>query len=579
MDSSRVLIAVIISIVLVVAYQELVLKRFFPPPTEQQQKAAEQAKKAAQGQSLGNGQARALGVTTATGEIGSTTVAPGAVGTAAATGQQSTAMTPSMALVPEKIVEVDSDYYVAVFTTRGARLKSFVLDRYRQAAAKDSPPYEMVTVQPGGHLPLGAVITRGGEIFDDRDLNYDTNAPAQIKPAAGADTTLVFTTKAPDGTAITKTFTFKPSSYVFSMDVTASGGAAISQLGVSMSQPLTAHQGYYDIPELQADVADKVITENEKKLKGLKPEESTRTGPITYAGFGDRYFLAVFLPQQPTTGTLSMAFAGDEAIARLLFDGAAQVHSEIYMGPKLLEALDAVNPALHKAIDFGWAGILALIFLRTLKLFHYIAPNYGVDIILLTVSIRIAFLPISIRSQRSMMKMQRLAPQIERLREKYKDNNEQLQKEMVDLYKRNHVNPLGGCAPMALQLPIFIGLYEALLNSVELRHAPFVGWINDLSTPDCLHVPGLPQLPLMHCHGLPVLVLLMGVTSFLQQYMTPTTPDPNQQRMMMLTPVIFTIMLINFPAGLALYYFSSNLLGVIQQYFLNREFQQYTPAT
>ncbi len=336
----------------------------------------------------------------------------------------------------------------------------------------------------------------------------------------------MFTTKAPDGTAISKTFTFKPSSYVFSIDVKASGGPALSQLGVSMSQPLTAHQGYYDIPELQADVSDKVITENEKKLKALKPEESTRSGPITYAGFGDQYFLSVFLPQQPTSGTLSMAFAGDEAIARLLFDGAAQVHSEIYMGPKLLEALDAVNPALHKAIDFGWAGILALIFLRTLKLFHYIAPNYGVDIILLTVSIRIAFLPISIRSQRSMMKMQRLAPQIERLREKYKDNNEQLQKEMVDFYKRNHVNPLGGCAPMALQLPIFIGLYEALLNSVELRHAPFVGWINDLSTPDCLHVPGMPQLPLMHCHGLPVLVLLMGLTSFLQQYMTPTTPDP-----------------------------------------------------
>ncbi|MGA3229123.1 MAG: membrane protein insertase YidC, partial [Candidatus Binatus sp.] len=134
-------------------------------------------------------------------------------------------------------------------------------------------------------------------------------------------------------------------------------------------------------------------------------------------------------------------------------------------------------------------------------------------------------------------------------------------------------------APMALQLPIFIGLYEALLNSVELRHAPFIGWINDLSTPDCLHIPGLPQLPMVHCHGLPVLVLLMGLTSFLQQYMTPTSPDPNQQKMMMLTPLIFTIMLINFPAGLALYYFSSNLLGVIQQYFLNREFQQYTPAT
>jgi len=572
LDSSRVLIAVILSIILVVAYQELVLKRFFPPQTQQQQQQAAEQAKAAQGQALGNGLATALPASPVT----ASTTAPGAVATGAPTGQQSTAMTPSMALVPERTVEVDSDFYVAVFTTHGGRLKSFLLNRYRSAAAKGSPPYEMVQIGPGGHLPLGAVMTRAGQVFDDRDLEYDTNSPAQIKPAAGADATATFTAKTADGITITKTFTFKQSSYVFSMDVAAAGGPALSQLGVSMSQPLTAHKGYRDIPELQADIGDKAFTENQKNLqKGVPPV----SGPITYAGFGDRYFLAVFLPQQPATGELTMAYAGDEAIARLLFDGAPRVHSEIYMGPKLLESLEGVNPALHKAIDFGFFGILALIFLRTLKLFHYIAPNYGVDIILLTVSIRIAFLPISIRSQRSMMKMQRLQPQIQRLRDKYKDNNEQLQKEMVDLYKRNHVNPLGGCAPMALQLPIFIGLYEALLNSVELRHAPFVGWINDLSTPDCLHVPGLPQLPLMQCHGLPVLVLLMGATSFLQQYMTPTTPDPNQQRMMMLTPLLFTIMLINFPAGLALYYFSSNLLGVIQQYFLNREFQQYTPAT
>lgn len=579
MDSSRVLVAVVLSIVLVVAYQELVLKRFFPPPTEQQQQAAEQAKaaKAAQGQALGNGQGTSPAIATGAGAVASAVAAPGAVATGAVqSGQQSVAMAPAAAVAAEKTVEVDSDFYVAVFTTHGARLKSFTLRRYRQDAAKDSPSYEMVQTPPGGHLPLGAVMTRGGQVFDDRDLSYATTAPAQIKPAAGADATATFVAKTADGTTITKTFTFRASSYVFSMDVAESGGPPLNQLGVSMSQPLTAHQGYYDIPELQADVGDKVYTENEKKLKtGVPPV----AGAITYAGFGDRYFLAVFLPTAPTTGMLTMAYAGDEAIARILFDGAARIHSEIYMGPKLLEALEAVNPTLRKSIDFGWAGILALIFLRTLKLFHYIAPNYGVDIILLTVSIRIAFLPISIKSQRSMMKMQRLQPQMTRLREKYKDNNEQLQKEMVDLYKRNHVNPLGGCAPMALQLPIFIGLYEALLNSVELRHAPFVGWINDLSTPDCLHIPGLPQLPMVHCHGLPVLVLLMGLTSFLQQYMTPTSPDPSQQKMMMLTPLIFTIMLINFPAGLALYYFSSNLLGVIQQYFLNREFQQYAPAT
>jgi YidC/Oxa1 family membrane protein insertase len=562
-----------LSIILVVAYQELVLKRFFPPPTQEQQQAAEQAKaaKAAQAEALGNGQPASPPGAMATAS------APGAVSTAVAgAGTAAPAMAPAGTPEPERTVEVDSDFYVAVFTTRGARLKSFTLNRYRQTAAKDSPPYQMVQVQAGGHLPLGVVMTRDAQAVDDSGLMYDTTAPPQIKTTAQDDAAVPFVFKAADGTTITKTFTFKPSSYVFSMDVAVTGGPAPKQLGVSMSQPLTAHQGYYDIPELQADVADKVITENEKKLKtGVPPV----AGTITYAGFGDRYFLAAFLPQAPTSGLLAMTYVGDEAIARLLFEDTTRIHSEIYMGPKLLEALEAVNPALHKAIDFGWAGILALIFLRALKLFHYIAPNYGVDIVLLTVSIRIAFLPISIKSQRSMMKMQRLQPQIERLREKFKDQNEQLQKEMVDLYKRNHVNPLGGCAPMALQLPIFLGLYEALLNSIELRHAPFIGWINDLSTPDCLHIPGLPQLPLMHCHGLPVLVLLMGVTSFLQQYMTPATPDPNQQRMMMLTPLIFTIMLINFPAGLALYYFSSNLLGVVQQYFLNREFQQYTPAT
>ncbi len=575
MDSSRVLVAVILSIVLIVAYQELVLKRFYPPPTEQQ--AAQQAReaKANQAQALGNAPG-AVASGAVTNAAGAASPGASAEGAGPPSGAQSTALAAAHAGGAERTIEVDSDFYVAVFTTRGARLKSFQLRNYRQAAAKDSPPYEMIQVSPDGHLPLGAVMTREGEVLDDGQLDYTTTAPPRITLAPGNDSTLAFTAQTADGATITKKFTLKKSSYVFAMDVEVTGGPKLQALGVSMSQPLTAHQGYYDIPEVQADVNDKVITEVQKKLeKGVAPV----AGTITYAGFGDRYFLSVFLPETPTRGELTMAYTGSEAVARVLFDAATRVHSQIYMGPKLLEALEAVNPSLHKAIDFGWAGILALIFLRTLKLFHYIAPNYGWDIILLTVSIRIVFLPISIKSQRSMMKMQRLQPQMERLREKYKDNNEQLQKEMVDLYKRNHVNPLGGCAPTALQLPIFIGLYEALLNSVELRHAPFLGWINDLSTPDCLHIPGLPQLPLVHCHGLPVLVLLMGASSFVQQLMTPTSPDPNQQKMMMLTPLIFTIMLINFPAGLALYYFSSNILGVIQQYFLNREFQQYTPAT
>ncbi len=289
MDSSRVLIAVVLSIVLVVAYQELVLKRFFPPPTEQQQQAAEQAKaaKAAVPGAVASGVA-------APGAVASGVAAPAAVATGAVeSGQQSVAMAPSGAAGPERTVEVDTDFYGAVFTTRGARLKSFILRRYRQDAPKDSPPYQMVQIPPGGVLPLGALMARGGQLLDDRDLSYATTAPAQIKPAAGADATATFVARAADGTTITKTFTFRASSYVFSMDVAiaaGAGGPALNQIGVSMSQPLTAHQGYYDIPELQADVADKVLTENEKNLKNLKKEAATVAGTITYAGFGDRYF-------------------------------------------------------------------------------------------------------------------------------------------------------------------------------------------------------------------------------------------------------------------------------------------------
>jgi YidC/Oxa1 family membrane protein insertase len=167
-----------------------------------------------------------------------------------------------------------------------------------------------------------------------------------------------------------------------------------------------------------------------------------------------------------------------------------------------------------------------------------------------------------------------MQPQVERIREKHREDQERLNREMVDLYKRNHVNPLGGCLPMVVQLPVFFGLYEALLNAIELRHAPFVGWISDLSAPDCLHVSWIPLLPFTSCHGIPVLVILMTITAFVQQWMAPRQPDPNQQKMMMYMPVAFSLIFVNMPAGLTLYYFSSNLLGVVQQFILNREFKQ-----
>lgn len=554
MDTSRLWLAIILSIGLLLLYQELVLKRISPPRSPQGAATAEV-----------KSTAPASPPSAVTTPAEAVSLAAGAAG----------ALTPATARGPERLLTIETDQYIARITTHGGRIKSFLLKRYRETASPDSGLYEMIPQTGDFMLPLGAVLARGDQVLNDSALEYTTGTPEQIRIAADEGARVTLEARAADGTTIVKTLNFHGDSYAFGADLSVSGGPPNTAIGLALSQPLSAHQGYYDIPELQADVAGKLMNEAEKALrKGVAPI----TGAITYAGFGDRYFLTAYLPSSPSVGTLTMEFSGNQAIARILFPGASAVSTRMYMGPKLLEALEAVNPTLNKSINFGWTGILAIIFLRALKMFHQIAPNYGWDIILLTIALRVLFFPISIRSQRSMMKMQRLQPQMERLRERFKDDQERLQREMVDLYKRNHVNPVGGCLPLLLQFPIFIGLYEALLNSVELRHAPFIWWIKDLSAPDCLPVSWMPQLPLMQCHGIPILVLAMGASTFLQQWMMPSSPDPNQQRMMMLTPIIFTVMFVNFPAGLSLYYFASNVLGVIQQVFLNREFRN-SPVT
>jgi YidC/Oxa1 family membrane protein insertase len=563
LDTTRLLLAVILSLGLIFIYQELVLKRMAPPPNHQQ----------AQGLAQSSANPGAMPSAAASSAESAPSNATQPVNASA---RPAASLQPAGPLGAERLLTIETDQYVAQITTRGGRIKSFRLKQYRETAAADSGWYELVPQSGDYVLPLGAIVARGEQVLNDAGLDYATSTPDQTNIAADEGAKAVLEAHAADGTTIDKTLNFHGDSYAFTTDLSITGGPKNDAIGLALSQPLNPHAGYYDIPELQADVTGKVMNEAEKALrKGVAPV----SGDIVFAGFGDRYFLTAYLPANVGAGTLMMTFDGTQALARMLYPGIDHLSTRVYMGPKQLEALEAVAPALQKSIDFGWSGILAIIFLRALKLFHRIAPNYGWDIILVTVLLRLLTLPISIRSQRSMMKMQRLQPQITRLRERFKDDQERQQREMVDLYKRNHVNPIGGCLPMLLQLPIFIGLYEALLNSVELRHAPFIWWIRDLSAPDCLPVSWMPQIPFMHCHGLPVLVLAMGASTFFQQWMTPTSPDPNQQRMMMLTPLIFTIMFVNFPAGLSLYYFASNVLGVVQQVFLNREFKNNSPVT
>jgi YidC/Oxa1 family membrane protein insertase len=212
-------------------------------------------------------------------------------------------------------------------------------------------------------------------------------------------------------------------------------------------------------------------------------------------------------------------------------------------------------------LNLGWFGPISLFLLWLLNQSHKVTGNYGVDIILLTILVKIAFWPLTQKSFQSMREMQKLQPEMAKLREKYKDDPKQMNTEIMELYKRHKVNPLGGCLPMILQIPVFFGLYQALSSTIQLRHAPFVGWITDLSAPE--------RLPIMG-YGIPVLTILLGVSMFLQQKMAPPAGDPTQQKVMMLMPILFTYMFIGFPAGLTLYWLTNNVLTIAQQYFVMR---------
>jgi YidC/Oxa1 family membrane protein insertase len=238
----------------------------------------------------------------------------------------------------------------------------------------------------------------------------------------------------------------------------------------------------------------------------------------------------------------------------------------LYSGPKQIERLEQAGHNLPDAVDYGWFSPIGKPLLWVLKKCYAVTHNYGIAIILLTIAIKIVFWPLTHKSYVSMQKMKKIQPKIAQIREKYKDDREKLNQELMAAYKTYKVSPMGGCLPMVLQIPVFFALYRMLNAAVDLRHQPFMLWVKDLTAPDRLDI----GVAIPYLGGIPVMTLLMGITMFLQQKMTPSGGDPRQEKIMLLMPVMFTFFFINFPAGLVLYWLVNNVLSIAQQYWINR---------
>lgn len=483
---------------------------------------------------------------------------------------------------PSREFVIERPLYRAVFTTSGAALSEWVLSAYDDAS-RPGDPKVAITMAPPGQASLTTPFLSLGA----GDLSRVSYAASEVS----ADH-LVFRTTV-GGIAIRKTYRFDADGYGarLSIEVANQSDRPVSP-DFRVQWPARLGSGA-DFTEfgLAAYADDELVPFAIAPLPSMLgfggggaeqswPEEG-KPGPVQvdWAGAQTRYFVAALLPDNPSDARAEMTPVEVEREARLdiyfepvaLPPGASLVREyRLYLGPKEPERLDAMGSHLDEAIQLGWAPFLTRFFTSLLTTTYRAIPNYGVAILVLTLIIRIVLAPLMVGQMRSMKRMSELAPKIKAVQERFPDDREKQQEAMMAVYRDNGLSPFsmfGGCVPMLLQLPVFVGFYSALNGSIQLRQQPFVGWIQDLSQPESLFViPGLD----LHVRVLP---LLLGASMVLQQKLTPMqTMDPAQARMMQIVmPVMFTLMFYQFASGLGLYWLMSTLLGIAQQALMNRK--------
>ena len=476
---------------------------------------------------------------------------------------------------PARSIVVETPLYQLKLSEKGAAVTSIVLKKYHESTQKDSALKELIHPEAvGGTLLLGLSgpgdqglqqAVYASDFSGDRlDVKQQ---PMQIK----------FQHRTASGLIVQKTYRFLPDSYLYDLTVeiyNSADKAYQGDLSLELQNALPAGSGRYAFEGPSGLINNKLEQIASKKIK----EKGAFSGAINWVAIEDRYFMTSIIPPEGTTGQMKLGNGGKTVKNQVVIDTGEVAANQnkawtfkIFMGPKSLSLLKSYHLKLDRAINFGWFDFLAKPCLWFMNFIYGFIPNYGIAIIILTIISRGIFWPLARKSYKSMNEMRRLQPLMQEIREKYKDDKAKINQETMALYRTYKVNPMGGCLPMLIQLPVFFALYRMLYSAIELRHAPFFGWITDLSAPDRLFSFSF-KIPFMDPpYGIPVLTLIMGATMLIQQKMTPQAGDPTQAKMMMLMPVVFTFIFINFSSGLVLYWLVSNIFSIAQQYYTQKK--------
>ncbi len=482
-------------------------------------------------------------------------------------------------------VQIETDLVVAHLSTLGGDLRRLELKQHRDTLDKNK--VFVLFDATADHTYTAQAGLTGGKLPNHRTLYHADSNSYRLADDSGQ---LEVRLRAPevDGVRVTKVYRFRRGSYL--IDV----GFEVENKSADVIQPYGYFQLVRDAKPPAGDSAMvptftgvAVYTDKEKfhkitfeeidKGKAAYP----KTGNDGWIAIIQHYFFGAWLPKNDTPREFytqkldgGLYAAGVIVPVGTIAPGATgAVSAPLYAGPEEQRKLEAIAPGLDLVVDYGWLTVIAVPLFWVLEWLHRWVGNWGVAIILLTVIIKLLFYPLSAASYRSMAKMRVVAPKMQRIKDQYGNDRQRMQQAMMELYKTEQINPLGGCMPIVIQIPVFIALYWVLLASVELRHAPFMLWIEDLTA--AAIGPNYGLAPFAYW----VLPLLMGATMIIQTKLNPEPPDPVQAKVMKIMPVVFSVFFFFFPAGLVLYWLVNNVLSIAQQWHITRKLEREARAT
>lgn len=500
-----------------------------------------------------------------------TTASPVAVSDSMPTSETKTL---AMSTIPSpRLVKVHTDVLDIAIDTEGGNIVKADLLKYPEVIYQKKP-VELLNDDPSlYYVTTSGLIGERGPDSTSKQAQYTSSQKEYTLDPTQENLKVKLLWAGRDGVTVNKVFTFTKNKYNIAVDYEIDNRSnkpwmgkfyeEIKRKNYEPSKGMFGFSTYTGAAISSQEVPYEKISFSNIEDATKNNKEFIRDSQGGWAAMQQRYFLSVWIPAQDKTyryfsrvnnGIYTIGFVDNSVSAAA--GKKTIINSTLYVGPEIVENLAPLAKGLDRTADYGWLWIISAGFFWILKKIYQVVGNWGWSIIIITILIKVVFYKLSESSCRSMAKMRELMPKMQALKERYGDDKQKLHQATMDLYKQEKINPLnlGGCLPMIIQIPFFIALYYVLISAVELRHAPFMFWINDLSARDPYYV----------------LPILMGISMFLQQKLSPTSADPTQAKMMMLMPVVFTFFFLNFPSGLVLYWLASNILSILQQWYINR---------